>query len=298
MGLAYSVYFSDRNPGDYMYTLATKKAKERVYASGQPEMYAPLVKNGEQRAFHLLKKSTSVSEPVRKRDIVKIFGTDDEVDLLENLIGRAVYERRTITEEFVLLGQNAESGNIYPAEQNEWAGLISELKNYFNSFVGQQRIVLSEDPGFYWVGRIAASISEMEKFRAVIKITAMVGPYKYERYSSVQNWYWDDFSFIDGIIREYGNIPITHEEGQYMMLRVPMRTLDVTPDFLREVGSSDEADDVQVSIDGENWYDCAFSSWTAIPEIKLDGARKITNRYLYFKGNGHKINVRMRGATL
>lgn len=296
--LAYSVYFSDKHPGDCMYTLATDEAKGRVYDSGQPEMYAPLIKDGEQRAFHLLKKSTSVSEPVRKRDIVKIFGTDDDVDLLENLIDRAVYERRTITEEFVLLGQNAESGNIYPADRKEWAGLISELKNYFNSVVGQQRIVLSEDPGFYWVGRIAASIAEMEKHRAVVRITAEVEPYKYERYSSVQDWFWDDFSFIDGIIRDYRNIPISHDEGQYMTLLVPMRTRDVAPDFLREVGSSDDEDDVQVSIDGEHWYDCAFSSWTAIPEIRLAGARKITDRYLYFKGNGHKINVRMRGATL
>lgn len=294
--IPYTVYFTG---SDYMYSMATKEAKERVWVSGYPEMFAPLVKDGVRHAFTLLKKtSPKVSEPVRKRDLVKIIGQDGDTDLLENLLGRPVYERRTIEEEFLLLGQNAESGNIYPADKAEWAGLISLLKNYFNGIIGQVKIVLSEDPGFYWEGRVSAAINELERYRAIVKIKADVEPYKKERYSSVQHWIWDDFSFIDGIIRDYGPVTVTHEENEYMTLPVPMRNRDIMPEF-RKGGNGDAENAVQVSIDGVTWKNASLSSYGTIDGIVLEGKRifgEVSN--LYLKGNGKDIYIRMRGETL
>lgn len=310
--LDYTIWFVPVRPTpdhvyyDYKWSLATKTAKcrDETGAAQLPEMYAKLTVGEHQEAFHLLKmKHPVVSEPVRKRDIVEIFGRDGDIDLYEKLIPRPIFERREIEEQFLLLGQNAESGDYYVGNYREWAALISQLKNYFNSFTGQMRIVLSHDPGFYWEGRVTASIDELEPYRAILTITADVEPYKYERYHSAEPWIWDDFSFIDGIIRDYSNIPIVHNAGtnnsEYMVFAIPMRLRDVVPQFLAS-GSG-----VKVSTDLVNWYDVIYGDDADFAEngIQLTGTRSpyFDERPLYIKntsGESRTISIMMRGATL
>ena len=293
---------------DYMWSLTTKTAKNRIGTQGT-EMYAPIFNSvgGDQKpTFHLLKmKPPIVSEPVRKRDIVEIFGRDGDIDLYENLLQKPIFERRTIEEQFMLLGQNAESGNYYVGSDREWAALISQLKNFFNSHMGQMRIVLSHDPGFYWLGRVTAAVDDIGGYRAVIRITADVEPYKYERYASNEAWIWDDFSFIDGIIREYGNITVdnSHETVDSELnthycnvLEVPVRLRDVVPTFLAS-GTGISLGDVQVSDDLLTWYDVPIIKYGnptlngTEHQIQLEGARNpilvATTSYLYFRNNSY-----------
>ena len=308
---------------DYAWSLATKTAKNRV-GTQSTEMYAPLfngVDSTQKPCFHLLKmKAPVVSEPVRKRDIVDIFGRDGDIDLYENLLQKPIFERRTIEEQFILLGQNAEIGNYYVGSDREWAGLISQLKNFFNSHCGQMRIVLSHDPGFYWLGRVSAAVDDLGGYRAVIRITANVEPYKYERYHSAEPWIWDDFSFIDGIIREYGDITIEHtdtatdeqnNEYGYMTLEIPMRLRDVVPKFFAfgAVGAVVSYGDVQVSLDNENWYDVSITGYDdpmtqgTAHQLQLTGSRQpyMESRTLYIRktvDDERHISIKMRGGTL
>ena len=299
--LPYTLYISETDPSnDYMYTLATNEVKARKQ-TGAPVMFAPLVQNGVTHAFTLLKKnSPAVSEPVRKRDIVDILGADGDVDLLENLLQRPIYKRRTITETFMLLCQNSESGHYRPAKKDSWSALISGVKNYLNFIIGPVRIVLSEDRSYYYTGRISAAVDELEAYRAILTVTAEVEPYKTERYNSTEPWIWDDFSFIDGIIREYIDIPISHETDGYMEFNIPVRTKDCVPKFRHETGSSDTESDVQVRVAGdEAWHNAAFASYTPIDGVVLKGSHIYgTERTLQIKGNGHKICIQMRGETL
>ena len=271
---------------DYMWSLTTKTAKNRV-GTQNTEMYAPIFNSvgGDQKpTFHLLKmKAPVVSEPVRKRDIVDIFGRDGDIDLYENLLQKPIFERRTIEEQFMLLGQNAESGNYYVGSDREWAGLISQLKNFFNSHTGQMRIVLSHDPGFYWLGRVSAAVDDLGGYRAVIRITADVEPYKYERYHSAEPWIWDDFSFIDGIIREYTNISIVPNESlgstEYMPFVISMRIKDVVPEFAASGAN------VQVSLDAKEWHYVPQTDFATVNGIQLSVGFSpyITEKVLYFK---------------
>lgn len=305
--LDYTIWFAPYgNSLTHMWSLAVKTAKQREIGDVSAEMYAPL-DDGTVHAFHLLKKThPHVSEPVRKRDIVEIFGRDGDIDLYESLISKPIFERRTIEEQFIVLGQNAESGNYYAGSYREWAGLISLLKNFFNSHTGQMRIVLSHDPGFYWLGRVTASVDELEPYRAILTITADVEPYKYERYHSAEDWVWDDFSFIDGIIRDYRNIPVVNDkydgvDAGYMSFEVPMRLRDVVPKIVAPGGG------VQVTKtpwDSESWVPVPTKDPVEIDGIQLTGAvvpvfggsdtlffRKTTN-------DPRTVTIEMRGATL
>lgn len=302
--LPYTVWFFLFNDKFlHIYSLRTRTAKGRVYFSGQPEMYAPL-----NNSFTLMKKThPSVSEPVRKRDIVEIFGRDGDIDLYETLIDRPIFERRTIEEKFILLGQHAESGNYYIGDPSEWAMMISQIKNGFNSHSSQMRIVLSCDPGYYWQGRCEASIDELEPYRAILKIKADVEPYKYERYNSAEPWIWDDFSFIDGIIREYGNIHVINDRiTNDMVFSIPVRLRDSVPLF-RAKGVGVAAGDVQVSLDGVNWYDVPVGT-PGLPtkngdtyQLQLEGSQIVVSRDLHIRKTvdaDRWLEISMRGATL
>ena len=236
-----------------------------------------------------------------------IFCRDGDVDLYEALIGRPIFERRQIEEQFILLGQNAESGNYYVGNPQEWAVLISQIKNFFNSHTGQMRIVLSHDPGYYWQGRAQASIEELEPYRAIVKITADVEPYKYERYHSAEPWIWDDFSFIDGIARDYGNIPVVNDPITHdMVFSIPVRLRDSVPLF-RAKGQNAAVGDVQVSLDRRNWYDVPVAS-AGLPlengvehQLQLVGSQVVTVRYVYIRKivtADRQLEILMRGATL
>lgn len=228
--LDYTIWFADGNPGgDYMWSFATDEATERTVEQNGGAMFAPLVKNGITHAFTMLKKSHPVvSEPIRQTDEIKIVGRNGKIDLLNALLDAPVFDNRTITEEFVLMANETGTGDYRISDPLEWAELSSKIKEYFNGYNKKVRIVLSHDRGFYYLGTLTASV-EPERYRMIIKITADVEPYKYERYSSVEPWIWDDFSFVDGIIREYS--AITMDEYHRASVLVWMRNGDVVPQF-------------------------------------------------------------------
>ena len=250
--LDYTIWFADDDPGgDYMWSFATDEAAERTVEQGGGAMFAPLVKDGITHAFTLLKKSHPVvSELVRQTDEIKIIGRNGKIDLLNALLDAPVFDNRTITEEFVLMANESGAGDYRISDPKEWAELTSQIKEYFNSYK-KFRIVLSHDRGFYYLGTLTASV-EPERYRMIIKITADVEPYKYERYSSVEPWIWDDFSFIDGIIRDYSEI--TMDENHSAKLDIPMRTGNVVPRF-KIVGDYDPLVSAVIDlIEGENSF--------------------------------------------
>lgn len=240
MALDYTIWFSDADPAnDYMWSLDTEEGRERKQSSSMPEMFAPLMQHtlGQvytrmDKTFSLLKKThPKISEAKRETDFVKIFGTGKKVDLLTQQLQRPVFGNRTIEESFVLLHRKAEPGDYHIGDYREWEETVSGIVNYLNSFVGDVRIVFSHDRGFFWKGSVSAKVGSLERYRAVITVTADVEPYKYERYASDEPWAWADFSFVDGIIRDgYGFVDLatTH----VMEYGVIVRTGDIVPKFV------------------------------------------------------------------
>lgn len=131
-----------------------------------------------------------ISPPEIKSHIIDIQGTSEALDLTEVTSGDVEYKQRIIT-----LTLTCADG------KDNYYNKLSELSNDLH---GQRKtIIFNRDPSFYWIGRIAVTSAESTFHGPIIVITATVDPYKYERFSSIEEWEWDDFSFDDGIIREY-----------------------------------------------------------------------------------------------
>lgn len=84
------------------------------------------------------------------------------------------------------------------ARQAEWQTLISTLAGILH---GQTlRVILDDDPGWYYEGRFALNRGECSPRHAIVTIDYSVGPYAWARESTAEPWLWDPFSFVDGVI--------------------------------------------------------------------------------------------------
>lgn len=155
-----------------------------------------------------------VSPPAPKTKYIDIPGADGSVDLTEALTGEVQYEERSIKMEFAI-----------PGRSPEWRRIYSDMGDFLQG--ERMLLILDEDPGYYYDGRFKVDGWHFKDGNTVITISGRVEPYKYERYSSVEDWLWDDFSFIDGIIRDYREIAVN---GEYA-LTISGRKLKVVPTF-------------------------------------------------------------------
>lgn len=299
--LEYTIYAADNDPqGKYMWSLNCDTDHTRIRTVDAPEMIADVEPLGEDfvHAFTLLKKSNpEISEAKRKRDIVSVMGSDGNIDLLEGMLGYPVYDRRKFTESFVVLSTQSDERTVSPADRMEWAAIASRVTNFLNSHIGQFRIAPSDDKGFYWLGRVSASLKP-DGYRAIVTIEADVEPYKLEKYHSCEPWLLADFSFIDGIERDYGNIEIAANSTE--TLEIPVRDMNMTPEFMVTEFEGGNTDNVQISTDGTTWYDAAFDGFTAT-ELTIQGSPTPASRFLQIKNNTNTakhIYVKVRGGSL
>lgn len=219
----WTLYMVDDWKREYMYTFPSAELRGRVMEANAPEMFAPLVRAGADRAWTLLKtEQTKVSEAKRKRDTVKMLGADGDFDLLENLTGKATYDNRKLTETYLLVNDVSDEEYITPSTEAAWNAYLGEVENFLNSVVGKVRIVDSRNKNWYWIGRITAAVKDMKQHKATITITADIEPYRFERYSSQETWIWDDFNFIDGIIRDKDDYTVLLQPDDFQTLKVHM----------------------------------------------------------------------------
>lgn len=318
---AVTLYAADEDPkGKYMWSLNPDPRRTRVLTEDAPEMIADVYKDDNAaggyflRAFALLKlPSQEISEAKRKRELQAVSGRDGDDDLSEALLGRPVYERRVYTESFALLRRDSDVRKIVLPGRMEWSAMASEITNFLNSHVGQIRIAPSDDTGFYWLGRVSAEWHREEHY-AVIDVKADVEPYKLEISHSAETWLWDDFSFSTGIIREYGDIAVP--ANSVFSLEVPVRAMDMEPEFMLVDGDGTESeDDVKVSLDSSLadslWSAAAFQDFSktddrtdlyATSPFTIPGcAERVVSRTLYIKnttGTEKHLAVKVRGGSL
>ncbi len=148
--------------------------------------------------------AVSIGFPEAKTYEQDIPGADGALDLTEAMtLGDVKYKKRPLSMEF-----EVEDKDFY-----KWSVVISRIANYL---AGQRmKIIFDNDPYFYYLGRLAIDVEKTEKSESKLVLSGEVEPYKYERYSSLEEWVWDDFNFEMGIIREYKDIKIN---GSYKLL--------------------------------------------------------------------------------
>lgn len=209
----------------------------------------------------------SVQPPGPKTYLVEVPGADGTVDLTDAM-GPVKFNNREITLNF---------GRM--CEIEKWPSFLSEIYGLYN---GQAvELIFDDDENFFYKGRASFSDYERARRSGTFTVTVDADPYKYEVQDSTSEcWPWDTFSFIDGIIREYGNI---HVEGEYRMNIYGRRKETVPVIYCDSPMSVEFEGKIYELSEGRN----------KIYDIII----KQGDNILVFKGNG-TVNVEYRGAML
>lgn len=138
--------------------------------------------------FGLILSSKSVSLPKPKTKTVEVPGADGELDLTDVLTDEVKYSNRKLQFTFTVIDHF-----------NGWAARLSQVTNYLH---GQKmKIVMDWDNQYYYRGRCEVNSFKSQKRLATIVIDVDAEPWKYEMNSLHQQWEWDDFNFINGVIQ-------------------------------------------------------------------------------------------------
>ena len=209
------------------------------------------------------------NSPEVKTVQISIPGYDGILDLTESLTGEIHYENRKGSIEFQV------------ENKNRWNIIYSDILDFIHG--SQMKVILDDDPAYYYVGRFEVNSWKSQKNHSTIVIEYNLEPYKMERFSSLEDWYWDSFDFENGIIREYKDIEV------YGSLEFPIqcRRKSVVPSFY----VSADVSGLSVSFDG-NTYSLPNGT-SRVLNINL---REGVNT-LMFNGTG-KVSIDYRGGRL
>lgn len=222
--------------------------------------------------WHLIPSSRpAFNPPVPKTKYIDIPGADGHLDMSTSLTGDIAYNNREGSFEFYV-----ENG------YGEWNDTYSEIMDYLH---GQLlTAILEDDPAFYYEGRFSVNQWKSEPHNSKIVIDYNVAPYKYEVYTSSDNWIWDTFDFESSIIREYENLRV---DGS-LELNIPGRRMKVIPTFKV---SSDDGDGLLV-VFNEDIFELP-DGYSRIFNIRTS----LGDNIFEFIGNG-TITVEYRGGRL
>lgn len=113
-----------------------------------------------------LKSRPEISPPKPKTKLIQVPGSNTVIDLTESLTGGEVkYEPRTIRCEFCVIGG-----------RSNWPSVYSYILKTLHG--KRMQIIMDDDPGYYYEGRVAVDQWASDKETATIVITAEVNPYK------------------------------------------------------------------------------------------------------------------------
>lgn len=142
----------------------------------------------------LVLSSVKITPPRPKTYRINVAAADGDIDVTEALTGGDVkYERRTITIEFAMLGDDRRVHDKYSQVMNAVHG-----KEF-------TEIVFDDDGNYYYTGRVSATALSSEPLKGVITVQCIVDPYKYD---FGDDWLWDPFSFETGIINEMDSLEV------------------------------------------------------------------------------------------
>lgn len=147
------------------------------------------------RDFGLYPKSKMVVNPPDVREVyVEVAGADGDLDITEALTGRANYESREGKFEFTV------------TDRTKWDAVYSALMNEIHG--RKMRVILDEDPYYYYYGRVKVDSFKTNKHTATITVEGYFEPYKKSLTANSEMWLWDPFNFETGVARDYANLVV------------------------------------------------------------------------------------------
>ena len=146
--------------------------------------------------WFLIPSSRPVFNPPKpKTTYIDVPGADGQLDMTESIAGEVTYGCREGSLEFIVDNWH-----------REWHELYSDIMCYLHGRT--MRAVLEDDPSYYYEGRFTVNKWKSDPHNSKITIDYVVHPYKFELYSSLEDWEWDLFNFEQGIIREYRDLEV------------------------------------------------------------------------------------------
>ena len=218
--------------------------------------------------FHLLlQDGLTIPTAEVKTETEDIPGTSDILDYTEALTGDVHYNQRPIHIELAGVKDYGEFLSVHSQIQNKLHGK-------------KVKMIFSEDPGYYWIGRVSVGdVSPYDVLRNVI-LDVKVDPYKYEISSSAEDWLWDPFSFVDGIINECKDLVV---DGT-LEVSVYGRRKHVIPKII--------CDNAMTVTFNNVTYNLSAGTNEVLDIEILEGENKLT-----FEGNG-TVSIDYRGGSL
>lgn len=187
------------------------------------------------RDFQLLLVKKEVGSPTVKVKKIDVEGADGALDYTD-FFGEAKYE--DVTHKF-------EFQTIVP--RGEFLSLFSSIKNALHG--KKMRIILDDDPLFYYIGRLHVSSFTNDKSIGIVSIEAECEPYKYKLEKTVAEVY------VDGTFTAV----------------LPNSRKRAVPEVLIETDGS-----IRIEYLGANVWDLGSGSYT-LPELELvEGENSVT----------------------
>lgn len=240
--------------------------------------------------WHLVPdKLPVINPPEQKQYGVNVPGANGYLDLSETLTGYPIYENRQGSLDFIVLNDF----NGIDVDETEWTERFSTIMDSIHGRV--IKLILEDDPGFYYTGRVVVSKLEGNDDNSMLSITYSFNPYKWKIESTVDDWLWDSFNFeTDYIESGYKDIEIDSPNSfkEFTFSKDNEFTAPVIPIFnvssmtqsmeMEFINSALHIDVTYPLSEGDNeFFDCVvtnMSDWT----IKVKG--KGTLSIIYKKG--------------
>jgi len=222
--------------------------------------------------WHLFPSSRPVFNPPEvKTKYIDIPGADYQLDLSTVLTGDIAYGARTGSLEFIV-----DNGH------EEWYNLYSKILDYLHGQI--RKATLEDEPSYYYEGRFTVNEWKSDPHNSKIVIDYNLAPYKYDQFTSLEDWLWDPFSFETGVIREYKDLVV---DGSLHMTIIGQR-MSVTPTFIVK---TDDGNGLNVNFNGVA-YHLADGTSRVVNIVTVEGENK-----LIFTGHG-TVSIEYRGGRL
>lgn len=219
----------------------------------------------------MIENGAPIGDPEQETSYIDVPGRSGLLDHSDALTGGPVFKGRKITMKVAKVNDAV-----------SWDGVISTLRNTIDG--RQVKIKFDNDPSHYWLGRIRIEGFDRAKRLGRFTLSAYVDAYKYNLFSSQDNWLWDPFNFEEDTITYIGVLQIT-DSGSVV---IPKGAMPVVP----RIRAQNIVDSITMTVGSKTYQ--LVSGWNRFPDLKVSGASEVT---LNFTGTA-RITIDYRGGSL
>ena len=210
--------------------------------------------------YHLIPQTSPLIDPPSvQENTVEVPGSNGVVDLSDVLLGHPLYYNRSGSLDFY----------VDHTFSWTWDTAYDTLLNDLHGF--KKKVILQDARGFYYDGRLSVNSWKSDKLCSSITLDYNFAPYKRMLFTSGEDWLWDPFDFVNGIIvdREstYELTVAANSAGTLCFNRLTAGVMPVVPDILLT------ADDVLSNLNNVKLmvYTSSISETDAATKVVTDG---------------------------